>query len=309
MAKKDGLDYPQNYDVVVKWLAEAFQGETLAAIGVDTGRIVDVFGFEPVDIKVQAGRVDVMFRDDRQKLYHLEEQRDLQLKDMFRFVAHHFMGAAKWGVHVTDIVLASGKVYPGDKSVVTDSGTYSPVVLDFSDRDGFKRLAEIRQAIADGAFEDYLELVFLPLYGKETGLARVELAENTIELQTELYHAKKISSRLLGATLIMANKMIGKDRLREIWEKIKMLDILEIAHEEGEKKGIEKGIEKGEAIGIAKGSRNMLKELIIEKYDEIPERIFEKIDEIERIDILKTLFKKALKCETIDKFEKILRLY
>ena len=64
------------------------------------------------------------------------------------------------------------------------------------------------------------KLAFLPLYGKETGRARVELAENTIELQTELYQAKKISSRLLGATLIMANKMIDKDRLREIWEKI-----------------------------------------------------------------------------------------
>ena len=137
---------------------------------------------------------------------------------------------------MTDIILASGKVYSGDKFVVTDSGTYSPVVLDFSDRDGFKRLAEIRQGIADGTFEEYLELVFMPLYGKETGRARVELAENTIELQTELYHAKKISSRVLGATLIMANKMIDKDRLREIWEKIKMLDILEIAHEEGEKK-------------------------------------------------------------------------
>ena len=126
--------------------------------------------------------------------------------------------------------------YPCDKSVVTDSGTYSPVVPDFSDRDGFKRLAEIRQAIADGAFENYLELVLLPLYGKETGRARLELAEDAIELQTELYHAKKISSRVLGATLIMADKMIDKDRLREIWEKIKMLDILEIAHEEGEKK-------------------------------------------------------------------------
>ena len=229
----------------------------------------------------------------------------MQIADMFRFAAHHFMGASKWGVHLTDIVLASGKVYSGDKSVVTDSGTYRPIVLDFSDRDGFKRLAEIRQSIADGTFEDYLELVFLPLYGKETGRLRVELAENTIRLQTELYHAKKISSRLLGASLIMANKMIDKKRLREIWEKIKMLDILEIAHEEGEKKGIEKGEVKGEA----KGSRNMLKELIIEKYDEIPERVFEKINGIEKIDILKTLFKKALKCETIDQFEKNLQLY
>ena len=60
---------------------------------------------------------------------------------------------------------------------------------------------------------------------------------------------------------------------------------------------------------MPKGLGICSKELIIEKYDEIPERIFEKIDGIEKIDILKMLFKKALKCETIDKFEKSLRLY
>ncbi len=329
MADKDGLEYAHNYDVVVKWLAEAFQGKTLAAIGVETGHIVDVFGFEPVDISVREGRVDVMFRDDRQKLYHLEEQRNLRKTDMFRFAAHYFMGAGKWGTHVTDIVLASGEVYRGDKTIVTDSGTYTPLVVDFSERDGFKRLAEIRKAIDEGTFENYLELVFLPLYGKETGQLRVRRAEDTIRLQAELYRAQKISSRLLGATLIMANKTIDKDRLQEIWEEIKMLDILEVAHEKGKNEGIEEGkslgieegrslgieegkslgIEEGEVLGMKKGLRDTLKELIVDKYDNIPEWVLDKIDEIDKINILKTLFSKALKCDTLEKFEKILDLY
>ena len=119
MTKKNGFDYAHNYDVVVKWLAEAFQGRTLKAIGVDTGNIVDVFGFEPAEISVESGRVDVMFLDDRHRLYHLEEQRNLQRKDMFRFAAHHFMGAGKWDGRVTDIILASGDVYRGEKSIAT----------------------------------------------------------------------------------------------------------------------------------------------------------------------------------------------
>ena len=212
---------------------------------------------------------------------------------------------SKWGAHVTDIVLASGDVYPGDKTIVTDSGTYTPLVVDFSERDGFKRLAEIRKAIDEGTFENYLELVFLPLYGKETGQLRVQLAEDTIRLQTELYRTQKISLRLLGATLIMANKMIDKDRLAEIWEGIKILDILEVAHE----KGKNEGIVEGEVSGMKKGLRDTLKELIVDKYDNIPERVLDKIDQIDKINILRILFKKALRCETIEKFEKTLDLY
>ena len=92
MTEKNGLDYAHNYDVVVKWLAEAFRGRTLDAISVETGRIVDVFGFEPVDISVRVGRVDVMFRNDTGKLYHLEEERNLKKSDLYRFAAHHFLG-------------------------------------------------------------------------------------------------------------------------------------------------------------------------------------------------------------------------
>ena len=52
MESKDGADYAQNYDVIVKWMAEALCGETLDVIGVKTGRIKEVFAFEPIDIRV-----------------------------------------------------------------------------------------------------------------------------------------------------------------------------------------------------------------------------------------------------------------
>ena len=40
-----------------------------------TGRIQEVFGFEPADISVRAGRLDLMVRDDAGKVFHIEEQR------------------------------------------------------------------------------------------------------------------------------------------------------------------------------------------------------------------------------------------
>ena len=144
MDSKNGSDYAQNYDIIVKWLAGALRGQTLDVIGVKTGRIEEVFGFEPSDLSVKTGRVDVMVRDDRGDLYHIEEQRNLQKSDMYRFAAYHFIGAKRWGPRLTDIVLASGGVYAGEKTVVTASGRYTPTVIDFSLRDARKRLAEIR---------------------------------------------------------------------------------------------------------------------------------------------------------------------
>ena len=65
MAGQDGMDYPQNYDVIVKWLADAMTGETLDVLGIRSGRIEEVQGFEPVEIAVQAERVDLILRDIR----------------------------------------------------------------------------------------------------------------------------------------------------------------------------------------------------------------------------------------------------
>ena len=51
--------------------------------------------------------------------------------------------------------------------MTTRSGKYEPIVIDFSQRDGRKRLAEIRRMVEEGDFDNWLELVFLPLFGKD----------------------------------------------------------------------------------------------------------------------------------------------
>ncbi len=64
MKSQNGTEYNQNYDLIMKWLSAVFRGETLEVLGLKTGRIEKVFGFEPVDISVRAGRVDIMFMDE-----------------------------------------------------------------------------------------------------------------------------------------------------------------------------------------------------------------------------------------------------
>ncbi|MEZ4528784.1 MAG: hypothetical protein R2941_22965 [Desulfobacterales bacterium] len=311
MEKQNGKEYAQNYDIIVKWMGAALEGQTLEVIGVKTGRIQEVFGFEPVDISVRAGRVDLMLRDDKGALYHLEEQRNLARSDLHRFAAYHFLGAKQWGNEITDIILASGEVFAGEKRIVTRSGTYSPIVIDFTLRDGRKRLAEIREAVRSGKFGDCLELVFLPLCGKEDREARAELAEQVLRFETELFHAGKISSRLMAATLILSNRIIDRERLNALWEEIKMLDILEIAREKGIREGREIGLREGKTQGVqegkAQGVQETLMTFLAERFESFPAYIMEQIRAIGNPDVLGILFRKAMKCQNIKEFESVMR--
>lgn len=306
METRNGTDYAQNYDVIVKWMADALRGETLDVIGVKTGRIEEVFAFEPTDIQVRAGRVDVMARDETGALYHIEEQRNLRKADMYRFAAYHFLAARQWGQNLTDIILASGKVWKGEKgvrTVTTRSGEYAPLVIDFSQWDGRKRLSEIRDAACSETFDNWLELVFLPLWGKETDAARSKMAEDVLRFESEMYHAGRLSVRVLAATLILSNKLIDKERLKALWEEIKMLDILEIAREEGLREGEILGMEKGEILGMEKGTQEMIIEALLQRFDLIPLCVSEQVRAVRNQDLLRGLFRQALRCETPHEFE------
>jgi hypothetical protein len=307
METQSGTEYTQNYDLIVKWLAAALRGETLNVLGIETGRIEEVFGFEPVEIPVKAGRVDVMVRDDTGALYHIEEQRNLTEADMYRFAAYHFLGAKQWGLRLTDVILTSGAVYTGHKVITTRSGRYEPLIIDFTQRDGRRRLDEIRAAVQAGTFDNWLELIFVPLYGRQTGAERSELVEQVLRFESELYHAEKLPVRVLAATLILSNKLIDKNRLRQIWEEIKMLDIFEIAKEDGIQQGKALGLQEGKALGGVEATREMVLEALIERFDMVSARISEQIRSLQNLDVLKGLFHKALKCQSLQEFEAVLQ--
>ncbi|MFP4388468.1 MAG: hypothetical protein ACLFPR_05900 [Desulfococcaceae bacterium] len=93
MESKNGTAYHQNYDLVVKLMGGVLKGRTLEAIGLESGGIEEVFGFEPADISVRSGRIDLMVPDEQGRVFHLEEQRNLKKVDMYRFAAYHSMAA------------------------------------------------------------------------------------------------------------------------------------------------------------------------------------------------------------------------
>ncbi len=196
-------------------------------------------------------------------------------------------------------------------------------MVDFSQRDGRERLEQIRAHILAGTFENWLELVVLPLYGKEKGGERSAFVEKVVRFQMELCRAEKISSRLPAATLILSNKMIDRKRLDAMWEEIKMLDIIEIAREKGIAEGITKGkilgISEGKILGISEGKilgisegiilslRETIMDLLMGKFDYVPRHIREEIEKNRSIPDLKALLRQAHLCADMEAFEALLK--
>ena len=270
----------------------------MEVIGVRSGRIEEAFGFEPADIAVRTGRVDLMLRDENGAYWHIEEQRNLKKADMYRFAAYHFTGAKQWGAGLTDIILASGEVsFKGD-ALVTGSGRYTPMIIDFSERDGRRRLEEIRSAVERGEFRNWLELVFLPLYGKETGKRRSAMVEEMLGFEIELFRAEKISERLLAAAIVMSNKMVDQKFFEDNLEVLKMIDVIDVAREHG--------IKEGRTLGSLETSRKMLLNLMMNKFGVLSPDLTASARKINDLDLLDFLFNKAMGCETVQAFEQIM---
>ena len=317
MEAGNGLEYHQNYDFVVKLLAKILCGRSIDFIGVEIGRIADVFTFDTLELAVRTGRIDVMIENQDEDIFHLEEQRDLSKSDLYRFAGYHFLDAEKFqkqknrrneGKKFADIIIASGEVTK-TKKIVTESGAYEPVIIDLSDRNGRKVLGEIRNAAENGDTDRLLELIFVPLYGREKGPQRSDLALEVIAYERELLKAEKLDARFLGMTLIMVNKLIEKEKLKELWEEIKMydIDILEIAREKGKEEGKKEGKEEGITEGMLLNAREMLVNALVERFSIVPFRISEQITSIGNAQSVKTLFPHVFRCNDIEEFEDVLK--
>jgi hypothetical protein len=244
--------------------------------------------------------MDVIFEDTAGKAYHIEEQRDMTEDELYRFASQHFSAAREWKDSITDIILTSGTPYAGRKEIQTSSGNYAPLIIDFTERDGPKRLEEIREAVEKGDLSVLPELVFLPLYGREKGEKQAQFVKKVVRFETDLYRQEKMPLPLIAATLIMANKVIDKSVFHELWEEVKMLDILKFAHE--------KGAEEGKKEGRLETAREMVIELLGDSVGIVPAYIADEVTAISRPDILKRLVKQAVRCREISEFEKMLRL-
>ena len=297
----DGMEYYHNYDFVINYLSDAFRGHTLEVLGIKSAPIRRVSSFKVADISVKAGIIDIVFEDVNGKSLHLEEQRNMTIDDFYRFGGQHFFVAKEYTDNIEDIILISGKKYGGKREIQTLSGTYSPTFVDLTKRNGPEQFKKIQEAIKRQDYSSLLELVFVPLYGREDKQVQSKFAEKVVRFELDLCKQNKMDKQLLAATLIMCNKILDKEIMNNIWEEVKMINILKFAHD----KGREEGKKEEKKLGLKEGC-DMLMDVLYVACGVVPGKIAEMLRSITNWDVLKGLLKEAVKCENIDQFERIL---
>ncbi|ETR68694.1 MAG: hypothetical protein OMM_04411 [Candidatus Magnetoglobus multicellularis str. Araruama] len=215
---------------------------------------------------------------------------------MANFVPNALYIVEKYGAKLKDIILCSGNEYKGPTEIQTQSGNYKPDIIDLTNRDGKQRLEEIKHAVDEGDTSSLLELIFIPLYGKPNDPLRSDIIVELFEFEIKLVNQGILSKRMAAATMIMANKILSKDLLSKYWEELQMYDAFEIA--------VEKGIEKGRTDQ----SRKLLIDLLSETIGFVPPSIMDSVNKISRSDVLDGLFKQAIKCRSVDQFQKSLQI-
>jgi len=268
-------------------------------LGVKTAPIIKVVSYKPAVIPIYTGVIDVTFIDEDGKCYHLEEERNFSEDDLYRFATYHFPVAREWNDKVEDLILISGKPYYGKREIQTVSGLYKPRFIDLTERDGEKRLEEIRLAIEAGNFENVFELIFIPLYGKEQGKKRSKFVEKVLKVEVGFYKKGLLPQEIVVASLIISNKMVNKTVLEQIWEDIKMFQFIDFAMNKGRNEGLDEGLNKG----LNKGRQEMLIKALQIRHSIINKNIADKINNITDSYLLDGLFTEALKSDNLMEFE------
>ncbi|KPA14151.1 hypothetical protein MHK_005641, partial [Candidatus Magnetomorum sp. HK-1] len=289
-------------------LSQAFKGETLNVLGIDTAPIKRVCSFKPVEIAINTGVIDVVFEDENEKAYHLEEQRHMVESDLYRFATQHFSVAKEWRDDVIDIILISGRSYNGKRKIQTHSGLYQPTFVDLTERNGNERFEQIRKAVESGDTSSLLELAFLPMYGNDDDVDRKEFVKEIIRFGTELLKKDPTKELLVAATMIMSNKILDNETFDKLWEEIKMIKVLAFAEEKGYDRGINEGYDKGKNEGTLTTTKMMLIEALEETIGVVPEYIEKKIKQITSQTALKGLHRQAIRCNDINDFNQKLAL-
>ena len=243
-----------NNDIIMKATAEMFKDRTLAILGLDTAKIIDIMPTVLPVVEAREKRVDFVFLLEDETLLHLEFQTTIS-DDLLRRVA--FYGARIVDRHnrvVNTVIIYSGRIESAPDFLQKGSLTYQVTNVYLKGMDGDKEYDRIKAKLDQGQTleeTDLLKLIFLPLM--KSTLIEAEMALKAAELAKLANN--KFTSFVIGAIVAITDNFLPESYKKRLLEVLRMTQIEQWLREEGK---IEGKIE-GKLEGQLEAARNALK--------------------------------------------------
>lgn len=225
---------PQNYDLAIKEAFSLFNNKSLDFLGIYLPSIVSFMETEIPEVETTDDMMDLNFRLKDGSILHLEEETHLSRKDLIRFAHYDLRMFNKYNTPIHTVVLTPADGSPGTKVLDTGNLHYNVLQIILADRDADLLLSRMQYALERGEQINELELIFMPLM--KSRLNKTELLRRTIELEKRLPKTE-LRNKVSELTLILADRIVSREILDDLWEELRMLKVIKYAEEKGMERG------------------------------------------------------------------------
>ena len=286
------------YDIASKRLVEIGKEAILRwflGIEVESAELIEELPKETVSLRRSDFPLLVRDKEGGERIVLMEFQTRWEPELPLRILEYFARFKLKYRLPVFPVVLLF-KRYGGVEEVYEDETVRMRLqVVRMWEIDG-------RELIESGEVALY---PFVPLTSCED--------EDVMEADRRIYSSdleRSVKSDLLTALAIFAG-LRSEDLMRKLFERRRDIMIESPAYELIKREGFEEGFEKGKREGIQLGmleeARDMLLNVLEERFGVVPVRIVEAVKGINEREVLRGLLRRAIKCASLEEFEGILR--
>jgi len=214
------IDTFQNQDKVLKESLSLFKGGSLDFLDEElSDEVTDVLSTEITETSTKKAFADNALKLQSNKGIHTECEAQVSNDDMMRFASYNIDLSRLHGIPFTTVIITTTK--PGVTSYTNPSMTFTPKIINLKERDADKVLTEINNKLKarDYSSINPLQVIYLPLYGSDSGKTTAELLGTAIKLAPQVAQNDKPKQRKLHDLMILlAGSFMGKDTILKILE-------------------------------------------------------------------------------------------
>ena len=245
----------KNYDYVFKEALSIYKNKALDFLGL-TGiaPIIEPLRTETVEIEIKSEFRDLTFSTADGRGLHLEEEIDLSLDDLKRFVSYNAGLSRAYNREFMTVIFVKNPSLLTELN--TDQLTFKPIVVQCSTIDADAMLAKLKKDIPDGKPINELELVYLPLFNS-TKFSPTELFLESTELIKNLQANDDSKRKLYALSSVLVGKIVDESVIKKILKEVDMEGnvIFKALEEIGEERGAERRQEEIAVKMLLKGSK------------------------------------------------------